>query len=61
VSASETDVVEVIEADTELRANQWVGGRVELTGHAVWLETIDTSSHVVNVVSPAGDHGVSLD
>jgi hypothetical protein len=61
VSSSETNVVEIIEADTELRANEWVSGRVEFTSNAVGLEAIDTSSHVIYVVSPASNHGVSLD
>lgn len=61
VATSQADVVEIIKADAELRADQRVGGRVELASHAVWLEAVDAGSHVVDVVSPAGDHRVALD
>jgi hypothetical protein len=52
MSTSDTDVVKVIEAHTELRANEWIGGRVELTCDAIWLETEDASGHEVYVITP---------
>jgi hypothetical protein len=60
MTASQTNVIEVIKADTELGADERVGGRVELTSDAVGLEAIDTSSDIVNVVSPSRDNWVSL-
>ena len=41
VSASDADVVQVVESHAELRADQWVGRGVQLTGHAVGLEAVD--------------------
>jgi hypothetical protein len=61
VTASQTNVIEVIKADTELGADQRVGGRVKLTCDAVRLEAIDTGSDIVDVVSPSSDNWVSLD
>jgi hypothetical protein len=61
VTASQTYVIEVVEADTELGADQRVGGRVKLTGDAVGLEAIDTGSDIVDVISPSSDYWVSLD
>jgi hypothetical protein len=61
VTASQTNVIEVIEADTELGADQRVGGRVKLAGNAVGLEAIDTGGDIVDVVSPSSDNWVSLD
>ena len=61
VTASQTNVVEVVEADTELGADQRVGGRVKLAGDAVGLEAIDTGSDIVDVISPSSHYRVSLD
>jgi hypothetical protein len=61
MSTSQTNVIEIIKADAELRADERIGGRIELSSDAVWLEAIDTSSHVINVVSPTCHYGVSLD
>jgi hypothetical protein len=61
VAASQTNVIEVVEADTELGADKRVGGRVKLAGNAVGLEAIDTGSDIVDVVSPSSDDWVSLD
>jgi hypothetical protein len=60
MTASQTNVIEVIEADTELGADQRVGGRVKLTSDAVGLEAINTSSDIVNIISPSSDNWVSL-
>lgn len=61
MTASQTNVIEVIEADTELGADQRVGGRVKLASDAVRLEAINTGSDKVNIVSPSSDNWVSLD
>jgi hypothetical protein len=60
MTASQTNVIEVIEADTELGADQRVGGRVKLASDAVGLEAINTSSDIVNIVSPSSDNWISL-
>ena len=61
MSASQANVVKVVESNAELGANQGIGGRVELSSHTVGLEAIDTSGHIIHVVSPSGDNGVALD
>lgn len=61
MTPSEANVVKIVESGAELRANQRVGGRVELTRHAVGLEAVDASSDVVYIVSPAGHNGVPFD
>lgn len=61
VSAGEADVVEVVESHAELWADQGVGWGVQLARYAVWLEAENTGCHVINVVSPAGDHWIPLD
>ena len=61
MSSSDSNVVEIVEPGTELWANKWIGWWVELSGDTVWLETEDTSSDKVDIVSPSGDDWVSLD
>ena len=61
MTAGKTDVVQVIESDGELRADERVCWWVQLSRDAVWLEAVDTSSDVIDVVSPSGDDWVSLD
>jgi hypothetical protein len=61
MSSSQPNVVKVVEADAELRADQRVSRRVKLSSHAIWLEAIDTSCYIVYVVPPAGNHRVPLD
>ena len=58
---SQTNIVQVVESRAELRANQWVGGRVQLTRHTVWLETENSGSHIVNIVAPTCDNRVPFD
>jgi hypothetical protein len=53
VSAGEADVVQIVETDAELGADEGVGGRFQFPGHAVGLETVDAGRHVVHVVAPA--------
>jgi hypothetical protein len=61
MSTSDSNVVEIVEPGTELWANKWIGWWVELSSDTVWLETEDTSSDKVHIVSPSGDDWVSLD
>lgn len=61
MSAGQANVVKIIESNAELGADEGIGGRVKLSSHAVGLEAIDTSGHIVHVVSPSGDDGVALD
>ena len=61
MTASDSDVVQIVEPCAELRADQWVGWRVELASDAVGLETEDSSSHEVDIVSPSGNNWVPVD
>lgn len=61
VAARQTDVVQVVEAGAELRADERVGGRVKLTRHAVGLEAENTSGDVVDIVSPPSNNRVPFD
>jgi len=61
MSASKTDVIQIVESHAELRADEGICGRVEFTSNAVRLEAVDTSSDVVDVVSPTGNDGISVD
>jgi hypothetical protein len=61
MSASQTNVVKIIESNAELGADEGIGGRVELSSDAVGLEAIDTSGHIVHVIPPPGYNWVALD
>ena len=61
VAPGQTDVVEVVEAGAELRANQGIRGRVQLTRHAVRLETEYAGRDIVNVVAPTCDNRIPFD
>ena len=60
MATGKTNVVQIVETSAELRTDQRIGGRVELTSHAVWLEAEDTGGDVVDIVPPAGHDGVPL-
>lgn len=60
MSSCQADVVEIIESHAELWANQRISRRIQLSGDAVRLETVDASCNVVNIISPASNNWVSL-
>jgi len=61
VAARDADVVEVVEAYAELRADQRVRGGLELARDNVGLEAVDAGLHEVDVIAPARHDGVALD
>jgi hypothetical protein len=61
VSSSESDVVEIVESEAKLRADEGVGGWIHLSSDAVGLEAEDTCRHVINIVAPTGNNGVAVD
>lgn len=61
VSASDANVVEIVESSAKLGANERVCWRVQLTRHTVRLEAEDASSDIIDVVAPSGHHWVPLD
>ena len=60
MSSSDTNVVQVIESCTELWANQWIGWWLKLASDAIWLETENTSSTEIYIISPTSNNGISL-
>lgn len=61
VTTSDTNVIKIVESHAKLRTDQGVGRGIKLTSDAVWLETEDSSSHIVNIVSPSSYNWVSFD
>ena len=61
MSSGQSNVVQVVKARAELRANERVCRRVQLTRDAVGLEAEDARGHVVYVVAPPGNDRVPLD
>jgi hypothetical protein len=61
VTAGDTDVVQIVETNAELRANKGVSRGLKLTSDAVRLEAVDTGLDIVNIVSPTSNDGVTLD
>ena len=61
VTTGDTDVIEIVETDAELRANERVSRGVELTSHAVRLEAVNTGLDIIDIISPTSDDGVTLD
>ena len=49
MSASEADVIQVVEPYTELRADKRIGRWINLACNIIWLETVDAGSNVVNL------------
>lgn len=61
MSASQTNVVQIIESDTKDGFNGRIFWGVKFSCDAIGLEAIDTSSYVLDVISPSGDDWVSGD
>lgn len=61
VSTRESDIIEIVEPEAKLRANEWIGWGIHLSSHAVRLEAENTSRHVIHIISPAGNDRVSID
>ena len=60
VPTSETDVVQIIESEHELRTNERIGWSLHLSSHAKRLEAENTSSNIINIASPASYHRISV-
>jgi hypothetical protein len=61
MSASQTNVVQIIESDTKDRLNGGIFWGVKFSCDTVGLKAINTSSHILNIISPSGDDWVSGD
>jgi len=60
VPSGEANVVQVVEPEAELRADERIGRGVHLAGHAVGLEAENTSCHIIHIISPASNDRVSV-
>jgi hypothetical protein len=60
MSSSQSNVIQIIESKTELRANERICWRIHLTSYAIGLETEDTCSYVIDIVSPTSNYGVAI-
>jgi hypothetical protein len=61
VATRQPDVIEIVESDRELRADQWIGRRLQFSGDTIRLETVDACSHVIDIIAPSRDHWVPFD
>ena len=61
MTSGDSDVIEIIESDTELGANQRIGWSIHFAGNTVRLETINAGCCEFNIISPAGHNRISLD
>ena len=60
MSSGESDVIQIVESEAELRANERISGGIHLSSHTVRLEAENSSCNVVYIISPTGDDGVSI-
>ena len=60
MTASNTNVIQVIKAGTELGADQWVCRGLKLASNAVGLEAENTCCDKVDVIAPSGNNWVAL-
>lgn len=61
MSPCKSDVVQIVETQAELRTDERIGWRIHFSSYAVGLETENTRSHVVYVVTPTCNHRVTVD
>lgn len=61
MSTSQTNVIQIVKSNTELRTDKGVGWWSHLTGYTVRLEAIDSSLDKLNIISPSGYYRVSVD
>lgn len=58
--SSESNIVEVVKPEAELRADEGVGRRIHFSSDAVGLEAKNARSNIVHVISPTCYHRVSI-
>lgn len=59
--SSKSNVVQIVEPKTELRADQGICWWVHFTCHAVGLETKYSCCNIVNIISPASNNWIAID
>ena len=60
MTTSQTNIIEIIESCTKLWADKRISWWLKFTSDAIWLETEDTSSYEVNIISPSSNNWISL-
>jgi hypothetical protein len=60
MTSSYTNIVQIIESDTELGANKRISRWFKFSCNTIWLETIDSSSNEFNIVSPSSYNWISF-
>ena len=58
--SGDSNVVQVIEPDTELRTYKGIGRRFELSSDTIWLEAVNAGCNELHIVSPPGNYRVSF-
>lgn len=61
MATSQSNVVQIVESETELWTDEWISWWVHLACDTVWLEAENTSSHVVNIITPTSNNRVTID
>ena len=61
MTSCDSDVVEVVKSDNELRTDKWISRRLQFTCHTVRLEAKNSCSYIVHIVSPPGNNRISVD
>ena len=59
VAAGDANVVEIIEAKTELALDKRVTGRIGLAGDAEGLVAVDAGCNKVDIATPSGYNGIA--
>jgi hypothetical protein len=60
MTSCNSNIVQIVESCAELWANQRISRWVELSSHAVWLETKDSSGDEIDIISPSCNDRVPL-
>jgi hypothetical protein len=61
MSSCDTNVIKIVESCTKLRTDQWVSWWIKLSSDTIWLETENTSSNIIYIISPSGDNWIPID
>ena len=61
MTSGQTDIVQIVEAHTELGLDKRIRWRFQLSSYTVRLETEDTSCYIVHIIAPTSHYRVALD
>ena len=60
MSASQTNIIQIIKSNTKLWANQWICRRIKLSCYTIRLEAKNTSCNKINIISPSSNNRISF-